>query len=92
MTGVQEALGRPGSSRAGATDGRAWLRLGLAVAGLAALAISGLIGAQSDRGGGLRSASPEISQAEGYARWTGPTPGWRSRSQILKDAGVLKHR
>ena len=92
MTGAERALGRPEPSRIGVTDGRAWLRLGLAVAGLAALAVSGLIGAQDDPRGGVRSSGPEISMGEGYGRWTGATPGWRSRSQILEDAGILQRR
>ena len=93
MTGAERTLGRPGRSRIGVTDGRAWLRLGLAVAGLAALAISGLIGAQSDpRTGdhGPRQVVP--AEENGYGRWASPGPRWRSRSQILEDAGILKRR
>jgi hypothetical protein len=89
MAAAHEVLGRPRGPRAGATDGRAWLRGGLAVAALAALTISGLTGAHT---GGVRGADPEISVGEGYGRWTGATPGWRSRSQILEDAGILKRR
>jgi hypothetical protein len=40
MTAAAGQLGRPGLWRAGATDGRAWLCLRLAVAALAALALS----------------------------------------------------
>jgi hypothetical protein len=92
MTGAERALGRPESSRIGVTDGRAWLRLGVAVAGLAALAVSGLIGAQDDPLPRAGSVAAIATEENGYGRWASPGPTWRSRSQILEDAGILKRR
>jgi hypothetical protein len=91
MTRVEGTLGRPESSGARAIDGRAWLRLGLAVAGLAALAISALIGAQDDLPATAGSAAAISTAEDGHGRWASPGPRWRSRSQILKDAGILRH-
>jgi hypothetical protein len=65
------------------------LRLGLAVAGLAALALSGLIAAQ-DNPPVRAGAVPTVSIGEDdYGRWASPGTRWRSRSQILEDAGIL---
>ena len=89
MAAAEGQLGRPGSWRAGETDGRAWLRMGLAVAGLAALAVSALVAAQEDPHAGVSSFGQVVS-TDGQDRWTGPRPSWRSRSQILKDAGVSR--
>jgi hypothetical protein len=86
---LETALGSPKPSRTSVTDGRAWLRLGLAVAGLAALALSGLIAAQDDPPGRTGSAPAISTEENGYGRWTSPGPKWRSRSQILEDAGIL---
>jgi hypothetical protein len=79
----------PDYLRAGATDGRAWLRLGLAVAALAALARSALANVQGDPLADVSSFGQVIS-TDRQDGWTGGTPSWRSRSQILKDAGVSR--
>ena len=91
MTGMERALERPAPSRLGVTDGRPWLRLGLAVAGLAALAISALIDAQDDSPARAGSAAAISTAEDGHGRWASPGPRWRSRSQILEDAGILRH-
>lgn len=83
MATAERNLGRFESPRLVATDGRAWL---LALAGLAALALSGLVAAQvapPDRTG-----SATVSTSD-HSRWASPGPRWRSRSQILEDAGIL---
>jgi hypothetical protein len=93
MAAVERALRPPAPSRAGMTDGRARLRLCLAIAGLAGLAISGLFGAHDDFRTGVHGSRQAISTGEdGYGRWASPGPGWRSRSQILEDAGILNRR
>jgi hypothetical protein len=88
MAALQRVLAQPARMPSRGTDGRGALHLGLAVAGLAALALSGLIAAQEDPPVGAGSAA--VSTAEnGYGRWASLGPGWRSRSQILEDAGIL---
>jgi len=91
MAAVQRVLAQPVRSQGRGMDGRGSLRLCLAVAGLAALALSGLIAAQEDPPVGAGSAA--VSTAEnGYGRRASLGPGWRSRSQILEDAGILNRR
>lgn len=35
-----------------------------------------------------QSAARAEQQLDGHGKWTGQTAGWRSRSQILQDAGL----
>ena len=71
------------------------LRLALAVGGLAALvawgALSHVAGDMSDS---ARSATvaQEALRYDGRGKWTGYASEWRSRPQILRDAGVTPDR
>jgi hypothetical protein len=66
-------------------------RLALAVLWLAGLIAWGLfsyvseppVASQGDRP--VRAEQP----LDGHGKWTGQTAGWRSRSQVLQDAGVV---
>ena len=90
MAALERALAQPVRSRPGRTDDRNWLHLGLA-AGLAAMMISGLIAVQEDPP--LPRFDSAVSTGQnGHDRWASPGPRWRSRSQILEDAGILRHR
>jgi hypothetical protein len=88
MTTAERNFARPRSPRLVATDGRAWL---LALAGLAALALSGVIAAQDAPPDRNRSATVSTGESD-HSRWASPGPRWRSRSQILQDAGILHQR
>jgi hypothetical protein len=88
MATAERNFERPQSPRLVTTDGRAWL---LALAGLAALVLSGLIAAQDVPPDGNRFAAVSTSESD-HSRWASPGPRWRSRSQILEDAGILHQR
>jgi len=90
MAALERALAQPDRSLPRSTDDDTWLRLGLA-AGLAALMISGLIAVQEDPPL-ARFDSAVLTGQNGHDRWASPGPRWRSRSQILEDAGILRHR
>ena len=65
-------------------------RLALATLWLAGLIAWGLLSyltevPAADQGGPVRAEQ----QLDGHGMWTGQTSGWRSRSQILQDAGVI---
>jgi len=65
-------------------------RLALATLWLAGLIAWGLFSylAEAPAAGGQGPARAE-QQLDGHGKWTGQTAGWRSRSQILQDAGVV---
>jgi hypothetical protein len=65
-------------------------RLALATLWLAGLIAWGLFSyltevPAADQGGPVRAEQ----QLDGHGKWTGQTAGWRSRSQILQEAGVI---
>ena len=66
-------------------------RLGLAVLWLAGLIAWGLFSFLTEApsaGQDERQVRAE-QQLDGHGKWTGQTADWRSRSQILQDAGVV---
>jgi hypothetical protein len=89
MATAQRALGRPGKSRSPAADQRAWLRPGLAAA-FAAVALAGLIDARNDPRGADGPRQAIVATDDRAHRWASPGPSWRSRSQVLAEAGILR--
>jgi len=102
MTTAQRAFERATASRRpisrrgeGNSIGGARLRLVLAVAGLAALMAWGVLShvgietATSSRGAASAQDAPRY---DGRGKWTGYTSEWRSRPQILRDAGITPER
>jgi hypothetical protein len=86
MAALERALAQPDRSLPRSTDDHTWLRLYLA-----AVMISGLIAVQEDPP--LPRFDSAVSTGQnGHDRWASPGPRWRSRSQILEDAGILRHR
>ena len=86
------ASDRRGDGRA--TEG-ARVRLLLAVAGLAALVAWGALShLGSDASADLRgpTSAQDAPRYDGRGKWTGYTSEWRSRPQILRDAGITQGR
>ena len=75
--------------------GGARLRLLLAAAGLVALVAWGAlshVGSETSADGRGATSAQEAPPYDGRGKWTGYTSGWRSRPQILRDAGVTPDR
>jgi hypothetical protein len=84
--GAAELEGRDGDEIAGARR-----RLTLAVLWLGGLIAWGLFSYVTDPPADERGSAPvAAAQLDGHGKWTGQTAGWRSRSQILQDAGVVR--
>ena len=64
-------------------------RLVLATLWLAGLIAWGLVSYLAQPAAEPQSAARAEQQLDGHGKWTGQTAGWRSRSQILQDAGVV---
>jgi hypothetical protein len=76
------------------TEG-ARLRLLLAVAGLAALVAWGAlshVGIEASTDARGATSAQEAPRYDGSGKWTGYTSEWRSRPQILRDAGITQGR
>ena len=77
------------------STGGARLRLALAVAGLAALAAWGTlshVGTETSADAKGTTSAREAPRLDGRGKWTGYTSAWRSRPQILRDAGITPDR
>ena len=75
--------------------GGARLRLLLAVAGLAALVAWGAlshVGRETSADGRGVTSAQDAPRYDGRGKWTGYTSEWRSRPQILRDAGITQNR
>lgn len=71
------------------------LRLVLAVAGLAALVAWGALshlGVETPADARGVTSAQDAPRYDGRGKWTGYTSEWRSRPQILRDAGVTPDR
>jgi hypothetical protein len=71
------------------------LRLVLAVAGLAALVAWGAlshVGIETAVDARGSTSAQDAPRYDGRGKWTGYTSAWRSRPQILRDAGVAPDR
>lgn len=71
------------------------LRLVLAVAGLAALVALGAlshVGIDTSTDAPGATSAQEAPRYDGRGKWTGYTSEWRSRPQILRDAGITQGR
>jgi hypothetical protein len=71
------------------------LRLVLAVAGLAALVAWGAlshVGTETAAEARGATSAQEAPRYDGRGKWTGYTSEWRSRPQILRDAGITPDR
>jgi len=77
-----ERISRSSTCARGGVQPRA-TRRGLTVA------VFALVAAQRDAHAGVSSFDQVIS-TNSNDRWTGPTPSWRSRSQILKNATLSR--
>ena len=89
---VGAALYRRGAGR---THEGARLRLLLAVAGLAALVAWGAlshIGSETSADRQGVTSAQDTPLYDGRGKWTGYTSEWRSRPQILRDAGITQGR
>ena len=89
---IGAALYRRGARR---THERPRLRLLLAVAGLAALVAWGVlshVGRESSADGRGATSAQDRPRYDGRGKWTGYTSEWRSRPQILRDAGITQGR
>lgn len=89
---VGAALYRRGAGR---TNEGARLRLLLAVAGLAALVAWGAlshVGSETSADGRGATSTQEAPRYDGRGKWTGYTSEWRSRPQMLRDAGITQKR
>jgi len=64
-------------------------RLALGVLWLAGLIAWGLLSYLTQPAAEPASPLRAEQQLDGHGKWTGQTSGWRSRSQILQDAGVI---
>lgn len=70
-------------------------RLLLAVAGLAALVAWGAlshVGIEASTDARGATSAQEAPRYDGRGKWTGYTSEWRSRPQILRDAGITQGR
>jgi hypothetical protein len=79
----------------GRTNDSARLRLVLAVAGIAALVAWGAlshVGVETAVDARGATSAQDAPRYDGRGKWTGYTSGWRSRPQILRDAGVAPDR
>jgi len=88
--GFGPALDRRGKGR---SNRGARLRLAAAVVGLGALVGWGALshlGTETAAGGA--TSAPDASRYDGRGKWTGYTSEWRSRPQILRDAGITPER
>ena len=103
MAMAQREFGQAAASLDSGSDRRrerrraegARLRLVLAVAGLAALVAWGAlshIGIETSAAGRGATSAQDAPRYDGRGKWTGYTSGWRSRPQILRDAGVTPDR
>ena len=84
------AAARRPSAAAGAR-----FRLTLVLAGFAALVAWGILDQSNQRSGTDQpgaSAATERQLYDGRGKWGGYMSEWRSRSQILQDADVVKER
>ena len=74
----------------------AWYRLILVLAAAAALVTWGLVAPSVSRSDGdrlgLSATSADQPVYDGHGKWGGYLPEWRSRSEILQDAGVIEER
>ena len=66
-------------------------RLALATLWLAGLIAWGLFSYLTDvpAAGQAQRPAGAGQQLDGHGKWTGQTAGWRGRSQILQDAGIV---
>ena len=90
--GFGPALDRRGKGR---SNRGARLRLAAAVVGLGALVAWGALshlGIETAAEAGGATAAQDASRYDGHGKWTGYTSEWRSRPQILRDAGITPER
>jgi hypothetical protein len=90
--GFGPALDRRGKGR---SNRGARLRLVLAVAGLAALVAWGALshlGIEPSADAKGTTSAQDAPRYDGRGKWTGYTSEWRSRPQILRDAGITPER
>lgn len=103
MTTARGEFGQASASPGGVFDRRregppiegARLRLLLAVAGLAALVAWGAmshVGSETSTDVRGATSAQEAPRYDGRGKWTGYTSQWRSRPQILRDAGITEAR
>jgi hypothetical protein len=88
--GFGPALDRRGKGR---SNRGARLRLVAAVAGLGALVAWGLLShARIDSSANAQgpTSAREAPRLDGHGKWIGYTSKWRSRPQILRDAGITQ--